>query len=125
VTSATGTSVSGYLLGSANTQYTLDFFFSPVSGPAGQGQTALPSLTVMTDGSGLANFNLSGLSIPNGMVVTATATNVASGDTSEFSAGPPVAIQITGGNPQSVTVNTAVAAMRVNVTDAYGNPTPA
>ncbi len=82
-------------------------------------------MTVTTDGSGLATFSLSGLTTAGDEVVTATATNDVTGDTSEFSPGPPVSIQEIGGDNQNPTVGTAFTApLQVTVEDAYGNLTP-
>ncbi len=125
LTTATSTSVSGYLLGTPMTNFDIQLFVSPASGPAEQGEQLLQDFPVTTNSSGMATFNLSGLTIAGGEVVTATATNDVTHDTSEFSPGPPVSIQVTGGDNQNTTVGTAFTApLQATVEDAYGNPTP-
>jgi hypothetical protein len=89
--SATSTVVTGTFSEAAepNTTLTLDFYANPVADPSGygQGQTYLGSTTVTTDASGNASFTASGLAaLPPGWdYLSATATNLATGDTSEFS----------------------------------------
>ena len=78
----------------------------------------------MTDSSGLQPTSTpdEGLTIGSGVVVTATATDTSTGDTSEFSAGPPVQLLVTGGNNQSTGIGAAFAApLQVTAEDAYGN----
>jgi titin len=82
--------ISGTLTSIARTTFRLEFFASPAGGTAAQGQTFLGSLNVTTSAAGTASFTAL-LSAPLGAVVTATATNLATGDTSEFSAGATVA----------------------------------
>ena len=124
ITAATSSSISGYLSSTPNTMFDLEFFASPnlaMGGQSGEGQTLLQSVMVTTDGTGLATFNLSGLTIDPNDVVTATATNLVTGDTSEFSAGPPATIQLSSGNNQNTVVGTAFGSvLQVDVEDAYG-----
>ena len=85
--SAGNTTIAGTLNAVPNTQFLVQFFASPTADPSGygQGQIYLGSTTVMTDGTSNAAFNatLSGVSIPGGYAVTATATDPL-GNTSEF-----------------------------------------
>jgi hypothetical protein len=80
------TTVSGSLNSVANTTFRTEFFASPskdASG-AGQGLSFLGFTTVMTDGTGNANFSLSSLpAVSVGQFVSATATD-AGNNTSEF-----------------------------------------
>ncbi len=85
LTALTLTSVSGIMRSVANTPFRLEFFASPGSGSAGQGQVFLGAVTVTTKPDGTWNFTAPVSPIPAGDVVTATATNLVSGDTSEFS----------------------------------------
>src|SRR5262249_13607399 len=86
-----------------------------------QGQTFLGSVDVTPDASGVASFSFTPASLPAGAVVTATATNLSTMDTSEFSAGPPAALAAVAGTPQNTTVATAYATpLQAQVTDAYG-----
>ncbi|MBI1917437.1 MAG: right-handed parallel beta-helix repeat-containing protein [Planctomycetes bacterium] len=122
---ANGTTITGTLHAAATTTYRLEFFSSPVSGPHRQGKTFLGATNVTTDGTGDASFVFAAGAIPAGEVVTATATNLTTGDTSEFSAGPPVLITASEGSGQSTTVNTLFASpLQALVTDAYNDATP-
>jgi hypothetical protein len=84
------TTVSGTLNSHANTLYRVEFFTSATCDPSGNGEGQIYvgfSANVMTDGSGNATFGPLSFSTtaPGGSVVTATATDQATGDTSEFS----------------------------------------
>jgi large repetitive protein len=82
---AAGATVTGTLSSAPNVPYRLEFFGSP-AGSAFQGQTLLGADLVTTDGGGNATFTTTlATPVPAGDVVTATATNLATGDTSEFS----------------------------------------
>ncbi len=102
------TLVSGRFHSAPNTTFVLDFYASATADPSGhgQGQTYLGSITVTTDANGYlasspdgsavisnpdtpnATFTATGLTaVPAGEdVLSATATNMSTGDTSEFSA---------------------------------------
>jgi hypothetical protein len=101
------TRVTGTFQSAPNTTFVLDFYASATEDPSGhgQGQTYLGSVTVTTDANGYlvsspdgsaiiinpgtpnATFIASGLAaMPAGEdVLSATATNLMTGDTSEFS----------------------------------------
>ena len=53
---------------------------------AGEGKRYLDATTFTADGSGSGSFNKDVPAVPSGQAITATATNLATGDTSEFSA---------------------------------------
>lgn len=78
------------LLGSLNSKpsqtYAAEFYQTPTCSTFGngEGKTYLGSATLTTNASGNATFNLTGLPIAVGQIITATATD-ASGNTSEFS----------------------------------------
>ncbi len=91
ITGLTLHSVSGTLASVPGTRFRLEFFASPPGGAASQGQIFLGALTVTTDAAGHVWFTAPVAAIPPGTVVTATATNLATGDTSEFS---PVGTQL-------------------------------
>lgn len=80
--------VAGTLASAANATYRIEFFASPASDPSGygEGRFYLGFVTATTDGSGNAAFVASVAAMATGDFVTATATNVASGASSEFSA---------------------------------------
>jgi parallel beta-helix repeat protein len=123
LTDASGGSATGFLPGAtASTPYRIEFFASPAAGPPGQGETFLGFANVTGTG-GNTPFSAASAAFPAGWVVTATATDLGNGDTSEFSAGPPVSISLIGGNNQSTTVATGFPApLQVLVRDAYANP---
>jgi hypothetical protein len=86
--SGTSTSIQGTLQSLANTTYTIQFFSNTTTTRTGYGQGAQPlgSVNVTTDGSGNAAIATTvGADLAKGILVTATATNLSSGDTSEFS----------------------------------------
>ena len=82
------TLIKGTLNSRADKTYNVQFFGSPDgdSSGNGEGKTFLGQKSVTTDGSGDATFTFqSKKKVPNGQVVTATATDQSTGDTSEFS----------------------------------------
>jgi hypothetical protein len=83
------TLVIGKLHSTPNTTFTLDFYASATADPSGfgEGQRYLGFVVVTTDANGDAKFQvvLSAATTP-GEVLSATATNAITGDTSEFSA---------------------------------------
>jgi hypothetical protein len=82
------TTISGTLNSTPNATFFLSFYSNAACDPSGNGEGAVPllnSFTVVTNGSGDASFNaVAPTVVPNGRVVTATATDQA-GNTSEFS----------------------------------------
>jgi uncharacterized repeat protein (TIGR01451 family) len=82
-----GTTVRGTLNSTPNSAFTVQFFSNP-SGDPDEGKTYLGEKTdVTTDDSGTASFVFtSDPGAANGETITTTATNTATGDTSEFSA---------------------------------------
>ena len=90
VTSTGGTTnIDGSLQSMANQEFTIEFFSNPSCDPSGfgQGQAYLGSTTVTTNSSGDASIAISlPVSLKDGSVLTATATRIASGESSEFSA---------------------------------------
>jgi hypothetical protein len=82
------TTIKGTLNSTASTTFTIQFFSSPVADPSGngEGKKLKGSKSVTTDSSGDATFTFKPKrKVPKGQVVTATATNQSTGDTSEFS----------------------------------------
>ncbi|MEE9597348.1 MAG: choice-of-anchor Q domain-containing protein, partial [Acidiferrobacterales bacterium] len=83
------TTVSGYLNSTPSTTFTIEFFSSTVADPTGfgEGEVYLGFDTVTTNGSGYVSFTtVLPVAVAVGDVVTATARNNATNDTSEFSA---------------------------------------
>ncbi len=93
ITSATtpdgqSASVQGTLNSNPNEAFTLRFFSSPQADPSGygEGKTFLGQTNVAVNAGGNASFSFStAVPVAAGEVVSATATNVSTGDTSEFS----------------------------------------
>ena len=88
ISSGGSTTISGSLASVADTTFTVQFFANSVADGSGngEGQTLIDTRTVTTDPSGNATFSfvLPG-SVAFGQFITATATNNATNDTSEFS----------------------------------------
>jgi titin len=87
-----GTTVQGTLNSTPDSRFVLEFFSNSACDASGhgEGERFLGSTTVLTDGSGNANFIVSfPIAVPSGQFVTATATDP-SGNTSEFSECRPV-----------------------------------
>lgn len=83
------TTIAGVLDSLATRDFTLEFFSSPACDPSGfgEGEVFLGSTVVTTDVNGLATFNAGvPVEVPVGWVVSATATDALTGNTSEFSA---------------------------------------
>jgi hypothetical protein len=85
----TVTHVEGLMASAAHSEYTMEFFASPdCPDPTyGQGRVFLGRSTIATDSSGEALFSVElATPTPEGWVITATAIEDATGNTSEFSA---------------------------------------
>jgi hypothetical protein len=81
------TTVHGTLNSTPNRQFRVEVFSNSACDPSnhGEGETFLGALTTTTDGSGNASFFGTFLLVPVGRFITATATDLTTGDTSEFS----------------------------------------
>ena len=87
-TTAGDITITGTLQSTPATNFVIEFFASPAADPTGygEGRVYLGSKGVSTDGSGTAAINATlAVVVPDGWAITATATNLASGNTSEFS----------------------------------------
>src|SRR5262249_6784497 len=82
------TAIGGTLNSLPNPVYRIEPLATPTSDAARNrvGQTFLAFTNVTTDGGGNASFVLSLPAMPAGQAITATATNLVTNDTSEFSA---------------------------------------
>jgi autotransporter-associated beta strand protein len=96
--SAGSTTIQGTLNSTPNSTFVIEFFSNAAADPSGfgEGQTFLGDVTVSTDALGDASFTFVATpALATGTPITATATNLATGDTSEFSAAftntPPLA----------------------------------
>jgi hypothetical protein len=80
--------VAGTLNSLANTSYRIEFFSNVFVDPAGdgEGKNYLGSVNVTTNASGNASFNYNYAFDAANPYITATATNLLTGETSEFSA---------------------------------------
>ena len=86
VSSGTSTSIGGTLNSVANTSFLVQFYSDNAATGSGPGYTLLGAVTVSTDANGNASFSATvPVSLSIGSVVSATATNQSTGDTSEFS----------------------------------------
>ena len=86
---ATDVTVGGTFNSLANQTFTIEFFANSTCDPSGygEGKTYLGATIVTTDGAGNASFSVTlPASLADGSVITATATQEATGNTSEFSA---------------------------------------
>jgi hypothetical protein len=85
------TTITGTLNSTASTTFTIQFFSSLSADPSGngEGQKFLSQKSVTTDASGNASFTATTPVVLAGQVVSATATNESTGDTSEFSVAVP------------------------------------
>lgn len=85
--SGSSTSIKGTLDSRPVGRFTIQFFSSPEADRSGygEGKTFLGQTTVKTESAGVASFTFAASSVAVGEVVTATATNNSTGDTSEFS----------------------------------------
>ncbi len=121
-TSSGATTVSGTLQSVASTTFRVEFFANATPDPTGfgQGQTFLGYVNAATDLSGNANVMATGLAaLPAGQnYLSATATNLSTGDTSQFAQDllvtPTVTTVTSSMNPsflgQPVTFTASVAA---------------
>lgn len=119
-----GGTIQGTLVSTPNATFFLQFFSSPIPDPSGfgQGKTLVGSTVVTTDASGFAAFNAAAtISVGPNDWVTATATNVSSNDTSEFSnavSAVPVDVQLSS----AYYTTTALAGAVLIDVQRTGNP---
>jgi hypothetical protein len=110
-----------------NTTFRIEFFASSAPHPSGygQGQSYLGAATVTTDASGNATFValLPDANTASG-IITATATNASTGDTSEFSQDFTAQALPAGGSGESLTLSTDPNPALLDVTVNGGTPTP-
>jgi titin len=88
VRTGAATTITGTLQSTPSTTFRIEFFSNPAASPAGfgQGEFFQGVATAMTDATGTVHFTATlPISVPVGQIVTATATNMAIGDSSEFS----------------------------------------
>ena len=89
--SGSSTVISGSLSSATNRAYFIDVYRNPSPDYTGygEGQSYVGTVPVITDGSGSAIFSLTASGNFSGQYFSATATDQASGDTSEFSLAVP------------------------------------
>jgi hypothetical protein len=86
--------VKGSLRSTPKKKFRIDLYSSPSADPSGhgEGQIWLGSRTIKTNDKGKKSFSVLVGQVSTGHVITATATRVSTGDTSEFSAAVPVTL---------------------------------
>jgi titin len=82
------TMIRGKLQSATNRTYWIDFYRNTSADPSGngEGEQYLGSTTLITDTNGNGSFSVAAAGMFPGQFITATATDAARGDTSEFSA---------------------------------------
>ncbi len=88
IPSVTTTLIQGSLTSAPGTSFLIQFFSNATADPSGygQGQTLIGSTVVTTNSSGSATINLTlSSALASDLAVSATATNLSTGDTSAFS----------------------------------------
>jgi hypothetical protein len=118
ITGLTLHSISGSLSSVPRTQFRIEFFATPAGGPASQGQVFLGFLNVTTNAAGTVAFTLPVATLPLGTIVTATATNLSTGDTSEFS---PVGTQLLILSNPAVVFSVKAQAITLSAQLFFGN----
>jgi hypothetical protein len=124
--SGSGTTISGTLQSVASTTFRIEFFANAAADPSGfgQGQTFLGYKTVTTNSSGAGTFTFAlATPLPAGQtIVSATATNLTTGDTSQFcfDFSVPLVGPITGAPQSPVALNSTI-----NVSASFTDANPA
>jgi len=122
--SSSSTVIQGTLNSVPGTSFRIEFFSNTVADPSGygQGQTLIGAATVVTDTSGSTSFSLTlPIVVAPGLVVSATATNLSTGDTSAFSVdviSSPIDVQFI---ESSFVANLATGQATISV-EREGNP---
>lgn len=123
-----GTYVYGTLNSTANATFRLEFFNSPTANASGngEGQFFVGAINVTTDAGGDATFEQTfAPTSVIGSFISATATNLTTGDTSEFSNAQQVtgatAAPISIGGRVSDSFGRGIAGARVRIADSTGN----
>jgi hypothetical protein len=99
-TSGANTQIVGSLTSTASTLFEIVFYLNQACDPSGhgEGRSGFATGQFATNGSGVATINIGyNIGLPPGQFVTATARNLTTGDTSEFSAC--VIVTASGPNP--------------------------
>ena len=117
------TTLIGTLNSTPNQNFVIDFYRSDQGNDSGYGEGGfyLGSTLVRTNGAGNAAFRFNASGNLSGQIFTATATSLPAGNTSEFG---PAALQISGFEPGSGPVGTAVTIRGVGfrgVTNVFFN----
>jgi len=116
--------ITGKLNSTPHTTFILEFFANPAPDASGHGpgQDFLGSLKVTTNATGNASFTFFYSPIPGEPYLSATATNTATGDTSEFSATVDAALT-TFGQTLNATEGAQFSGIVATFTDADPNAT--
>lgn len=121
------TRVAGTLNSTANTMFRLEFFNSPLADSTGngEGQFFVGAINVMTDGGGNASFDQTfAPNSPLNSYISATATNLTTLDTSEFSNAKqvlnPTAAQVSVSGKVLTSKGNGISGARISLTDSNG-----
>ncbi len=108
------TTISGTLNSQANTEYLIEFYANQSTDPC-QGETFLGFDFVTTDGSGNSSFSTTlTKGVPAGMKIAATASDMTTFETSEFS----LCVPVSGSKPV-----VSLSPFQLTVNEAAGNAT--
>ncbi len=110
LTSVSDNIISGILSSIAVRNYRIEFFANPAFDPsgAGEGQIFLGATTATTDASGKASFSFTYTPDQQNPIITATATDLTTGDTSEFSRRNQAPVNVLPGGSVTTPENTAI-----------------
>ncbi|MFM9912173.1 MAG: cadherin domain-containing protein [Methylophilaceae bacterium] len=117
VVSGTSLTIVGTLNSNASSNFRVEFFSSVAQDATGfgEGQTYLGAVTVITNGAGNGTFNttLTGVTVPAGRFISATAINTTTSNSSEFSQN----VVVTGNTAPSITSNGGGATASISVSE--------
>jgi VCBS repeat-containing protein len=102
--------ISGILNSRAGRNYRIELFANPAFDPsgAGEGQIFLGATTAITDASGNASFSFTYTPDGQNPIITATATDLTTGDTSEFSRRNQAPVNVLPGGSITTPEDTAI-----------------
>ncbi|UBF25722.1 DUF4347 domain-containing protein [Kovacikia minuta CCNUW1] len=123
LTNVSNNSISGFLNSNASRTYRIEFFANTAydSSGAGEGEVYLGFQEVTTDGSGNATISFNYTPVNGKSIITATATDLTTGDTSEFSLRNQAPVNNLPAGPFNTNEDTALVfsgANKISISDA-------